>query len=53
VTPLRIAVLVKQIPAFEAMELGPDGRLVREGLALEMNAYWPSAVSWRARPADR
>ena len=44
-TPLRIAVLVKQIPAFEAMALGPDGRLVREGLALEMNAYCRRAVA--------
>ncbi len=44
-TPLRIAVLAKQIPAFEAMELGPDGRLVREGLALEMNAYCRRAVA--------
>ncbi len=44
-TPLRIAVLVKQIPAFEAMELGPDGRLIREGLALEMNAYCRRAVA--------
>ena len=43
--PLRIAVLVKQIPAFEAMELGPDGRLVREGLDLEMNAYCRRAVA--------
>ena len=44
-TPLRIAVLVKQIPAFEAMALGPDGRLIREGLALEMNAYCRRAVA--------
>ncbi|HYF47428.1 MAG TPA: FAD-binding protein [Acidimicrobiales bacterium] len=43
--PLRIAVLVKQIPAFEAMELGPDGRLVRDGLPLEMNAYCRRAVA--------
>ncbi len=43
--PLRIAVLVKQIPAFEAMELGPDGRLVREGLELELNAYCRRAVA--------
>src|SRR4051794_35161050 len=42
---MRIAALVKQIPKFEAMELGPDGRLVREGLALEMNAYCRRAVS--------
>jgi electron transfer flavoprotein alpha subunit len=44
--PLRVAVLVKQIPAFEAMALGPDGRLVREGLPLEMNAYCRRAVAF-------
>lgn len=43
--PLHVAVLVKQIPAFEAMALGPDGRLVREGLPLEMNAYCRRAVA--------
>jgi electron transfer flavoprotein alpha subunit/electron transfer flavoprotein alpha/beta subunit len=43
--PLRVAVLVKQIPAFEAMTLGPDGRLVRDGLELEMNAYCRRAVA--------
>jgi electron transfer flavoprotein alpha subunit len=43
--PLRIAALVKQIPKFEAMALGPDGRLVRDGLELEMNAYCRRAVS--------
>jgi electron transfer flavoprotein alpha subunit len=43
--PLRIAVLVKQIPKFESMELGPDGRLVRDGLELEMNAYCRRAVA--------
>lgn len=42
---MRIAVLVKQIPAFEKMELGPDGRLKREGLELEMNPYCRRAVS--------
>lgn len=42
---LAIAALVKQIPKFEAMELGPDGRLVREGLELEMNAYCRRAVA--------
>jgi electron transfer flavoprotein alpha/beta subunit len=41
---MRIAALVKQIPRFEAMELGPDGRLVREGIELEMNAYCRRAV---------
>jgi electron transfer flavoprotein alpha subunit len=43
--PLRIAALVKQVPRFEAMTLGPDGRLVREGLELEMNPYCRRAVS--------
>ena len=42
---LRIAALVKQVPAFEAMELGPGGRLVREGLELEMNPYCRRAVA--------
>ena len=31
---MRVAILVKQVPKFEAMELGPGGRLVREGLEL-------------------
>ncbi len=43
--PLRIAVLVKQIPVGESMSLGPDRRLVRHGLELEMNAYCRRAVS--------
>jgi electron transfer flavoprotein alpha/beta subunit len=43
--PLRIAALVKQIPVGESMALGDDGRLVREGLELEMNAYCRRAVS--------
>jgi electron transfer flavoprotein alpha subunit len=42
---LAIAALVKQIPKFEAMTLGADGRLVREGLELEMNAYCRRAVA--------
>src|SRR6476661_36633 len=42
---MRIAALVKQIPAFEEMELGPDGRLRRDGLDLEMNAYCRRAVA--------
>ena len=45
VHPLRITVLVKQIPKVEAMVLGDDGRLVREGLPLEMNAYCRRAVA--------
>jgi electron transfer flavoprotein alpha subunit len=43
--PLRIAVLVKQIPVGEAMSLGADRRLVRRDLELEMNAYCRRAVS--------
>jgi electron transfer flavoprotein alpha subunit len=37
--------MVKQVPQFEAMELGPDGRLSREGLAHEMNPYCSRAVA--------
>jgi electron transfer flavoprotein alpha subunit len=43
--PLRIAVLVKQIPAVEEMRLGEDGRLVRDGTDLEMSAFCRRAVS--------
>ena len=43
--PLRIAALVKQIPVGESMALGPDGRLIRDGLELEMNAYCRRAVA--------
>lgn len=42
---MRLAVLVKQVPKFEAMELGPDGRLRREGLDLELNPYCRRAVA--------
>ncbi|NIR28415.1 MAG: hypothetical protein GWN84_03635 [Gammaproteobacteria bacterium] len=42
---LRIAALIKQIPRFESMDLTADGRLVREGVALEMNAYCRRAVA--------
>ena len=37
--PLRIAALVKQIPKFQEMQLGADGRMVRDGLELHMNDY--------------
>jgi electron transfer flavoprotein alpha subunit len=42
---VRIAVLVKQIPKFEEMELGADGRLRRDGIELELNPYCRRAVS--------
>ena len=41
---LRIAALVKQIPKFEEMRLGPDGRLVRDGMELHLNDYCRRAV---------
>jgi electron transfer flavoprotein alpha subunit len=44
-TPLRIAALVKQIPAFEQMDVGADGRMRREGVPLEMSAYCRRAVA--------
>jgi electron transfer flavoprotein alpha subunit len=43
--PLRIASLAKQIPVTETLTLGDNGRLVRQGLELEMNAYCRRAVS--------
>ncbi|HUO49108.1 MAG TPA: electron transfer flavoprotein subunit beta/FixA family protein, partial [Acidimicrobiales bacterium] len=41
---MRVAVLVKQVPRVEEMEL-VDGRLRRDGVELEMNAYCRRAVS--------
>lgn len=43
--PLRIAALVKQIPKIEALTLGADGRLQRDGLQLHMNDYCRRAVA--------
>jgi electron transfer flavoprotein alpha subunit len=43
--PLRIAALVKQVPVAETLTLGPDGRLEREGMDLELNPYCRRAVS--------
>jgi electron transfer flavoprotein alpha subunit len=42
---VRIAALVKQIPKFESMALDAQGRLVRDGVELEMNAYCRRAVA--------
>ena len=42
---MNIAVLVKQVPKAEAMTITSDGRLQREGVELEMNAYCRRAVS--------
>lgn len=43
--PLRVAALVKQIPKFDAMSLGADGRLKRDGVELSMNPYCQRALS--------
>src|SRR5215471_7794658 len=55
---MRLAVLVKQVPKFEEMELADDGRLQREGVDLELNPYCRRAVSQAvelaaARPGSR
>src|SRR5919204_5105106 len=42
---MRIGVLVKQVPKFEEMQLGRDGRMRREGIELELNPYCRRAVS--------
>ena len=42
---MRVAVVVKQVPRFEQLDLGPDGRLRRDGVELEMNPYCRRAVS--------
>lgn len=42
---MRIAVLIKQVPHAETLELLPNGRIRREGVELEMNAYCRRAVT--------
>ena len=42
---MRVGVLIKQVPSVESLALGPDGRLVREGRELEINAYCRRAIS--------
>lgn len=41
----RVAVLIKQVPRFDDIRLGANGRLVREGVELEINPYCRRAVS--------
>ncbi len=43
--PLRLAACIKQVPVAESFQLGPTGRLVREGVEFEMNAYCRRAVN--------
>lgn len=45
VRPLKVAVLVKQVPGLESLRLGPDRRLDRTGRELEMNPYCRRAVA--------
>ena len=42
---MDVAVLVKQVPQVDALELGADGRLRRDHADLEMNPYCRRAVS--------
>lgn len=42
---MEVVVAVKQVPRSEALELGPDGRLSRDGVALEMSAYCRRALA--------
>ncbi|MHB8288973.1 MAG: FAD-binding protein [Acidimicrobiales bacterium] len=42
---MDVAVLVKQVPQVDALELGADGRLRRDRVELEMNPYCRRAVS--------
>ena len=42
---VRVAVLVKQVPIAEALSLRADGRLQRDHLELEMNAFCRRAVA--------
>ncbi len=43
--PLRVAVLVKQVPALEELDLGADGRLERTGRPTEIDAYGRRAAA--------
>ena len=42
---LRIAVLVKQVTELEDLRLGPDGRLVRRDVPMQISAYCRRAIS--------
>jgi electron transfer flavoprotein alpha subunit len=47
--PLSVAVLIKQVPLVDGMsdplKLGSDGRLVRQGIELEINPYCRRAIT--------
>lgn len=42
---MNVVVCVKQVPRSEALALGPDGRLARDGVAVEMSAYCRRALA--------
>lgn len=42
---MEVVVAVKQVPRSEVLELGPDGRLAREGVALEASSYCRRALA--------
>ncbi|MEU4951946.1 FAD-binding protein [Streptomyces lavendulae] len=48
---MKVAVLVKQVPGWESLRLGPDRRLDRTGREPEMNPYCRRAVSQGVRLA--
>jgi len=43
--PPSVAVIIKQVPLAEDFELGPDGRLVRDRVPLEVNPYCRRAIA--------
>jgi len=43
--PLRVAVLAKQVPRFDELRLGTDGRLDRDGPEPEINPYCRRAIA--------
>jgi electron transfer flavoprotein alpha subunit len=43
--PLSVAVIIKQVPLAEDFRLGPDGRLVRDHVPLEVNPYCRRAIA--------
>lgn len=51
--PLQVAVLVKQVPRIEEMRLDHAGRLIRDGLELELNPYCRRAVTAGVKLAEQ
>lgn len=52
VRELRVAVLVKQVPALDDLSVDADGRLSRSGVPLEMSAFCRRAVTTGVRLAQ-